>query len=140
MLDSYSAARWLLAIALPVLLAGCGDGGPTRYSASGKVTFQGKPVPTGTIMFTPAGSEGGAIGVADIFDGKFRTRPDKGVPAGKYVARVRGHGEPGAQPDPGEGLPPVTMGPALFDEIQIPVDMPAKASEHTFVLPSVLEG
>jgi hypothetical protein len=47
-----------------VAFAGCGsnpDEGPTRYQVSGQVTFDGKPVPTGSITFvTPSGPSGSA--------------------------------------------------------------------------------
>ena len=48
---------------LAMLLTGCG-GGPRLGKVSGRVTFNGKPVPTGTIMFYPdAGPAAvGAIG------------------------------------------------------------------------------
>jgi hypothetical protein len=48
---------------LAMVLTGC-SGGPRLGKVSGKVTFKGKPVPTGTIMFYPdAGPAAvGAIG------------------------------------------------------------------------------
>lgn len=37
-------------------LIGCGgEAGPPRYKTSGKVTFDGKPVETGSIVFNPVG-------------------------------------------------------------------------------------
>ncbi len=129
-----STTRYVLAFALPLLATGCGSGGPTRYEVTGTVTYQGENVPTGTITFTPASGEGGAIGIADITNGEFETQSGKGVPAGKYVALVRGYGEPGAA-EPGEGLEPPKYGPKLFDEVSIPIDLPAENSTHTFELP-----
>ncbi|MDB5341208.1 MAG: signal peptide-containing protein [Planctomycetaceae bacterium] len=35
------------------LLAGCGSDGPPKYQVSGEVTFDGKPVEEGQIIFTP---------------------------------------------------------------------------------------
>lgn len=44
----------LLALILPVLLVGCSTGG--LAAVSGKVTYKGKPVPGGTLIFSPIAS------------------------------------------------------------------------------------
>lgn len=50
------ALRWLARIALcafPVLVSGCSDDGPKTYPVKGTVSYQGKPLPLGTVMFVP---------------------------------------------------------------------------------------
>ncbi len=42
---------WILGVCL--LVSGCGEGGPEMYSVEGTVTYQGKPLPLGTVMFVP---------------------------------------------------------------------------------------
>jgi hypothetical protein len=47
--------RMLIPVALLLtLLCGCGSGLPERGKVTGKVTFNGKPVPEGTVTFYPA--------------------------------------------------------------------------------------
>lgn len=45
---------------LTLSLAGCGGGndGPERFAVSGRITFEGQPVPMGFIKFTPETSQG----------------------------------------------------------------------------------
>lgn len=68
--------RWLL-LGWMVLACGCGPAGPRTYPVSGTVTFDGKPVTQGDILFIPSdrslGPEGGRI-----VDGKFAMRSKEG--------------------------------------------------------------
>lgn len=43
----------LLLVGLSILTAGCGPSGPRRYVVEGTVTYQGRPLPLGTVMFVP---------------------------------------------------------------------------------------
>lgn len=74
-----------LAISVVVLvLVGCGASGPPRTHVAGNVTYQGKPVPAGIILFEPDAKRGGdgPQGFAHIKNGKFDTREN-----GKMVCR-----------------------------------------------------
>lgn len=87
---SFSASLWLTAL---VLLAGCsGDRDDSRHDLSGRVTYAGKPVPAGRIVFSPDDAQGnqGPATIADIKDGRYRTRAGKGAVAGAYVVTVYG--------------------------------------------------
>jgi hypothetical protein len=67
-------AIWLVCL---LSLAGCeGQSGPQTYRVSGVITFDGKPIPQGMIVFTPDFSKqnDGTQGVAAIQDGKYDTR------------------------------------------------------------------
>jgi len=58
------------AVCLGALFAGCGPSGPTTYKVSGEVTFDGKPVGEGQIVFRAA--EGSASSWAgEIKDGRY---------------------------------------------------------------------
>jgi hypothetical protein len=46
--------RWAVVSAAALVLAGCGPDQPKTAVVRGKVTFQGKAVPNGTILFMPA--------------------------------------------------------------------------------------
>lgn len=48
----------LASLILVITLAGCGPSGPKTYSISGSVTYNGQPVPSGSIIFTPDSSQG----------------------------------------------------------------------------------
>ena len=90
-----TGARWtpVLAFALAVVLAGCGESGPTRQRVSGKVTFDGKPVPAGQIVFEPDASAGnkGPAGSADISDGQYDTQAAGiGTVGGAHLVRITG--------------------------------------------------
>jgi hypothetical protein len=61
-------------------LTGCGDG---QAHVSGTVTFDGQPVPTGSIVFVK--SDGGAREGGVIKDGKFEAK----VSPGRYKIEVR---------------------------------------------------
>jgi len=68
------------------------ESGDRRYDLSGRVTYAGKPVPAGRILFSPDASQGmeGPATVADISDGRYRTRSGKGAVAGAYVVTIHG--------------------------------------------------
>ena len=63
-----------LSLCLLTFSSGCGKGG--KGNVSGEVTVAGKPLPIGTIVFTP--SQGPAV-AAEIIDGKYSAI---GVPTG----------------------------------------------------------
>src|SRR5262245_22357071 len=78
-----------------VALVGCrGDSGQNRFRVSGTVTFGGKPIAQGDVLFTPDGSKqnSGPQGIATIRDGQFDTAAanGKGVAGGPTVIRVTG--------------------------------------------------
>ena len=96
--------RWRpgrLAAALAVMLAsGCaGESGPPRLPVSGKVTLDGKPLPSGTITFLPTGKGEAASG--PIADGSFAVEPVRGSGPGEIQGRDRlraGDGQAGQEP------------------------------------------
>jgi hypothetical protein len=68
---------------------GCGrSDGPQRYRVSGAVTFDGKPVPRGTVTLEPDRSQGnrGPAGYADIIDGRYKTH--LGAVGGPHVVKI----------------------------------------------------
>src|SRR5262249_24310073 len=78
------------ALALPLLLAalaGCSGG---RAGASGKVSYDGKPVDGGTIVFIPEGEGGGIKVGGDIVGGEYNLPADRGPKPGKYNVQILG--------------------------------------------------
>jgi hypothetical protein len=119
------------------MLGGCGGGnaGPTLYQLSGTVTFAGKPVPAGTILFEPDVAKGnrGPAGFATIRDGKFDTREGgKGTVGGPHTARITGMEAPLP-----EGVPvEEARVKSLFSEYAAPVDLPKEDATHDFEVPA----
>lgn len=89
-----SSVRWLAVACLGAACFntfGCGgDSGPRRYQVSGTVTFNGGPVPTGTVTFEPDVAQGnrGPAGYADIVNGRYTTH--RGAVGGPHVVKILG--------------------------------------------------
>jgi len=50
----HGTIQFLICAIVTCVAAGCtSDQGPKRYRVSGEITFDGKPVPHGEIVFTP---------------------------------------------------------------------------------------
>jgi hypothetical protein len=113
------AVAWALAA-----LVGCSDGGPKRYRVSGEVTFDGRPIPYGEVVFTPDGSKknSGPQGIAPIRDGKFDTRSagGQGVAGGPTILRVNGMTGPGGK---------------TLCEHELPVDLPRQDTTRNIDVP-----
>ena len=117
-------------LGLAVVLAGCGEKGPARHNVSGKVTFAGKPVPAGRIVFEPDSAAGnqGPAGFAEISDGQYDTaKAGQGTVGGPHLARITGlEGKPVGN---------ATVNP-LFNTYEAKVDLGQGASTHDFDVPA----
>lgn len=86
------------------LLCGCG-GNPATVPISGTVTYQGKPLPSGTIIFESPGSR---PATGTIVNGEIvqvtTYQPGDGVPIGKHNVAIQSVSEAGsaAAADPGQ--------------------------------------
>lgn len=100
-----------------------------RHAVSGRVTFAGKPVPNGRIVFEPDAAAGvrGPAAYAEISRGFYRTELGKGAVAGRHIVRIAGF----------EGtIDRERMDAAmLFPEFTTAVDLPAKSSRQDFAVP-----
>jgi len=112
--QSTAAYRTGLATALLAALAavapGCADPGPETYPVRGRVTHQGKPVPTGNVMFVP--DQGPAATSTIAQDGTFELR----AVAGKHRVAITAF--PSTPPD---------FDPLAGDEVYVPPG-PARAA------------
>ncbi|WDI43985.1 hypothetical protein [Bremerella sp. P1] len=72
-------------------VGGCNFGDSTVH-LTGKVTYDGKPVPRGTITFSPDTQQGnsGHGSKAIINDGTYTTRESFGLVGGPHVVRIEG--------------------------------------------------
>ena len=101
-------AAWLMMIALVATSAasGCGESGPARRAVAGSITLDGKPLPSGTVVFAPL--DGATAAVAEVSDGTYRLAPARGLAPGRYQVEVRAEAPTGKRvphPDlPGETI------------------------------------
>lgn len=118
-----------------LLSQSCGSGGGSEklYHVSGTVTFAGKPVPYGSVLFVADAEEGntGPQGVATIEDGKFDTaKAGRGVVGGAYTVIIKGRSTQSSQEDDeGAGNPP------LFSDFQMTALFPEENSIQKFEVP-----
>lgn len=113
-----------------VMAVGCNrQPGVRLYDVSGGVTFAGKPVPRGSIVFEPDESRGnaGPASVADVVAGRYRTRPGRGFVGGPARATVYGGDDT---------LPTETHDTALFAPWATQVDLPRADCTHDFDVPA----
>jgi len=83
-----SPALRLAAILAPtaLLVVGCGDAEPPRLPVTGKVSLDGKPLPTGQVTFVPL--EGRTAAVAEVRDGVFQADRSTGPAPGRYQVEI----------------------------------------------------
>jgi len=129
---SYPRALSLaLSLAAPFLL-GCGSDGPQRYRLQGLVTYEGKPVPAGTIIFEPDASQknDGPQGLATIHDGVFdSSRGGKGTVGGPHRITILGCDGASISETSPQGKP-------LFEPSLTTAELPKKNGKLDFDIPS----
>ncbi len=128
-------ARYTLLASCSIFFVGC-DSGEQVYQLSGTITYKGKPVPSGIIIFEPDSGQGnsGAPGRSKIEDGKYDTSSEEGygVVGGPHVVRIIGmdggsHGSSSAE----VGLPNM-----LFPEYNVKEDLPKEDGVKDFEVPA----
>lgn len=119
-----SVCAWLFVMTI----AGCGESGPKVFHVSGAVTFNGQPIPAGTVMFTPDQSKGGSgpAGLAVIKNGKYDTSSTDGtgVVGGPHIVQIIGLDGKPVEMSP-EGVP-------LFPDYTTTLDLPKEKTTHDF--------
>jgi len=113
---------------------GCGGDPAGRHRVTGKVTFDGQPVPPGTIYFNPdtAAGNDGPPGFAAIVDGAFDTRAPRGrgAIAGPHTILVDGHVPPPKDAGGEAG------GTVLFQRHELKKDLPKTDSTLDIDVPA----
>jgi len=123
---------WLVGMTLAICCSGCGPDGPQRFHVSGHVTFGGKPVPAGTIIFEPDDSKKneGPQGMAPITDGRFDTaREGKATVGGPHRVTILGCDGVNVSEVSPQGRP-------LFEPYLTTADLPKKQSQVDFDVPA----
>lgn len=128
----------LFALTVAVLLDGCGSNanGPERIDVKGTVTFDGKPVPQGRIIFEPDSKAGndGPQGYAEIENGTYDTAATgKGPVPGAQIVTITGYDGNVVPPsDDDEGSP---LGAPLFDAWRTKHEVPKSSpTESNFTV------
>ncbi|QDU75611.1 hypothetical protein Pan97_26450 [Bremerella volcania] len=124
----------LVALAVCLLTIGCLSSfacqakSPDRFVLSGEATYDGKPIPSGELIFTPDTGRGnkGPQGKARIRDGKFSTENDgRGVVGGPHRVELRAF----------DGIPyegremQVEEGKPLFGSLVTEIDLPEESAK-----------
>lgn len=110
-----------------VTCAGCGK--RDRFDVIGQVTFDGEPVPAGTLTFIPVGNEpaGRVAGFAPIRAGRFATREGRSPGSGPHRVMVNGCDGVPYESRLGDAVDHHPMGKDLFTSHVVEVDLPAKS-------------
>ena len=134
---STSRVRGTLAALGLSMLAGCGSGdpGPQRYDVSGKVSFAGKPVKYGQILFVPDTAKGneGPAGSAAIVDGAYNTSTGgKGAVGGAVIVRLTGQDFDPVEASANES----GNRTVLFRDYEVELEIPKQAVTKDFDVPA----
>jgi hypothetical protein len=115
--------------------SGCGKSSIDRFDLTGQVTFRGRPVPKGYMIFAPDRDKGngGPGSKAGILDGRYATMKGQGVIGGPHVVSIVG--TDGIPFDQGEGVMN-PMGRPLFPEYKAHVDLPKESGTFDFEVPA----
>lgn len=137
----------LACLPLLTVVLGCGDKGT---HVSGKVTFNGQPVPQGKVYILPDSAAGnsGASGFADIKNGTYDTAAEGGHPAtpGASVLKVDGY-DPNPPPNAGPEVTTTRLFTGYEKKVEIgsgttvqDIDVPAEAAKLPKSLPEGAAG
>ena len=109
-----------------VISSGCGP--RDRYALSGSVTFDGKPIPAGTITFVPfgAGKPGRTAAFCEIKAGKYDTKTGRNPGSGPHRVMISGCDGVPYQSQMGEIVENHPMGKQLFPTHLVEIDVPEK--------------
>ena len=123
----------VVTLGVTMMIIGCGKSGPKKYNISGEVTFQGKPVPVGQVLFQPDISQGnkGPSCVVAIKNGFYDTSTSgSGHIGGAHVAVISGGADQ-------SNLPPEEQGSGMmFREVRIKLDLPKSESVQDIEVPA----
>jgi hypothetical protein len=137
-----------LAVAALMVVVGCGGSG--EFPVEGTATYNGQPIPIGSITLEPVAGSPQELptGFAVIRDGHFRSDAEHGCSAGKHVAVVTGYdGKPTAEQQAladevihTDDMPIVATGTPLFRPYKVEVDISGPGDELEIDVPAGATG
>ena len=118
-LGARMGALGIVAVALGGAAIGCGSTGPGMAQVTGKVTYQGKPVPKGLVSFVATGPDGrNATGQIDE-SGNYRLQtenPGDGALTGDYNVSISARDDVILDYIPKKPIPPKYLAPAKYED------------------------
>jgi len=114
-------ARLVVLACASLVPVACGSTGPNMARVTGKVTYQGKPVPKGSVTFVST-AEGGrnATGQLDP-EGNYTLQteqPGDGALVGDYLVTIYAHDEPILDYIPKKPIPPKILTPTKYEKVE----------------------
>jgi len=105
-------------VALALIPLACGSDGPEMAKVKGRVTYQGKPVPKGTVTFvTNKATHRNAVGQLDA-NGNYQLQtelPGDGAEVGDYEVTVYAHDDVILDYTPKVPVPPKILAPEKYE-------------------------
>jgi hypothetical protein len=129
-LRATSSSAGVLLLALLSAGAGCSDG---KARVRGTVSFDGKPVDHGVIVFDPADGQGPNTGTK-IGGGRFELSAAAAATPGKKIVRIRAFRPTGRRIESGPPAPPGT----LVDELE--AFIPAQYNQNSTLAVEIVPG
>jgi len=120
----------IVSLSFALIVTGCGGGTPPMSQLSGTVTFKGKPIPAGNVMFTPDVSvAGGQIRMFMVKDGLYDSSkdPSPGLKAGQYEVTIMGYD--------GKQITNFFQGKQIFNSVKEEMTVQQGASKKDFNVP-----
>ncbi len=105
---NYKLKITIVATAWCFLVSGCGEAGPTKCSVTGVVSYNGRPLPTGNVIFVP--EEGPAAAGTIASDGSYHLE----AVAGRHRVGVTAVPEPPPGTDEMTYVSPPPLVPAEY--------------------------
>jgi len=107
------------ALVATLIVPGCGSSGPELAAVYGKVTYNGKPVPMGTVSFQPDAPDG-RVAVGEIEpDGTYMLQtenPGDGAQLGNYHVAISAVDAPVLDYIPAKPVPPKRLVPEKYEK------------------------
>ena len=97
-------------------LCGCGASGPEKVDIAGTLTYQGKPVNDGAVMFLPAEGSSVPIHPVQVVGGKFEASGENGLIVGKYRVQFHSYEKVFGGDNEGDSVPGMELNKELLPE------------------------
>lgn len=88
---NYNRSLYTIAIVMLSFVFGCSENGLEKVVLHGKVSYDGKPLPTGQIRFIPLEGTHGPKSGAVIIDGQYTADGKGGVPIGNHRVEIQAY-------------------------------------------------
>jgi hypothetical protein len=133
--------RAVAVVGVSIGIVGCGDA-DGRLPIGGNVSWEGRPLEKGSIVFVPtSGHRGPKVG-AQIIAGQYQIDRERGPTEGMYRVEVRSdtgehpHSPTDARPRAAPAKSQITISPEFNSESRLTVAISADQTQFNFELPT----